>query len=54
MREIKPACAEEKKWYSEIVNFSPHKVVFSDGSAIVCKIGEFDQAIIKAILEAGE
>lgn len=40
--------------YKRIVKFSSKRVEFSDGSVLTTKTGEFDEAIIKMILEAGE
>lgn len=55
---VKPWSIEKEQTaprkYKRITKFSPKRVEFSDGSVLTTKTGEFDEAIIKMILEAGE
>lgn len=44
-----PACRKRT-----IKEFSKNKIVFSDGAVITSDTGEFDQAVIEAILKAGD
>lgn len=37
-----------------IKEFSKNKIIFSDGTVLTSETGEFDQAVIEAILKAGD